>query len=131
MESVFERFFRDPFGTAAAMSPFAWGPRIDLAETDTEVTIKAELPGVDAKDLDINVTGNTLTIRGEKKHDREEKGGDYYYAERQYGGFHRTVQLPVSVETDKVDAEFKNGVLTVTLAKNPQGRPKRITVKNA
>jgi len=130
MESLFERFFRDPWGTESTPTRSAWGPRMDLAETDNEITVKAELPGVEAKDIDINVTGNTLTVRGEKKHDREEKGRDFYYAERRYGGFHRAVQLPAPVDPDKVNAEFKNGVLTVTLTKHPESRPRKITVRS-
>jgi len=131
MDNLCERFFRDPWETGLAGRGFAGLPRIDLAETDNEITIKAELPGVDANDLDINVTGTTLTFRGEKKQDREEKASDYYYVERQYGGFHRAVQLPTSVDPEKVNAEFKNGVLSVRLTKCPEARPKKITVKNA
>ncbi|MDO8630140.1 MAG: Hsp20/alpha crystallin family protein [Phycisphaerales bacterium] len=131
MDNLFERFAGDPWWVMSAATRFGQGPRMDLAETDNEITIKAELPGVDAKNLDVNVTGSTLTIRGEKKQDREEKGRDYYYAERQYGGFHRAVQLPATVDPEKVNAEFKNGVLTIRLTKRPEARSKKITVKNA
>ncbi len=130
IDELFSRFFRDPWGGELSRGELAWGPRLDLAETDDAITVKAELPGVDANDININVTGNTLMIRGEKKHDREEKGRDFYYAERQYGGFRRAVQLPTSVDPDKVQAEFKNGVLTVTLGKNPESKPRRIAVKS-
>lgn len=128
MDDLFGRFFAD--------SPLAQGafggtwPRMDLAESDREIIVTAELPGVDPKQIDINVTGNVLTLRGEKKNEREEKGRDYTYVERQYGTFHRSVQLPSSVEADKVEATYKDGILTLRMPKHPEARPKRITVKN-
>jgi len=130
VDSLLERFFRDPwdFGDLPGKRS-AWGPRMDLAESEDAVTVKAELPGVDSKDIDINVTGNLLTIRGEKRQDREEKDKDYHYIERQSGSFCRTVTLPVAVDPERVTAEFRNGVLTVSLPKHPQAKPRRITVK--
>jgi HSP20 family protein len=131
-DELFDRFFRDPWGLELADwfgGEGAWGPRLDLSESDKEVTIRAELPGIEPDDVEINVTGNVLTLRGEKKQEHEEKKRDYHYVERQYGSFHRSVQLPAGVDPDKVDAAYKNGVLTVTIAKRPDALPKKIKVK--
>jgi HSP20 family protein len=105
-------------------------PRVDLEESEDEVIIKAEVPGVDAKELELNVVGDVLTIRGEKKEETQDKNRDQHIVERRFGSFSRSVQLPNSVDPDKVDATFKNGVLTVKLAKRPEVKPKRITVKS-
>lgn len=132
MDQLFDRFMRDPLGFPwddTSATALAWGPQLDLSETDKELTIKAELPGVDAKDVEINVTGNVLTIRGEKRQEHEEKKRDYHYVERQYGSFHRSVPLPTYVNAEKVDANYRNGVLTITLEKRPEARAKRIEVK--
>ncbi len=132
IDGLFDRFLRNPWDIGSALTMGrGWGPRMDLAESDNEVTVKAELPGVDPKDIEINVSGNLLTLRGEKKHDREERGKDYHYLERQYGSFHRSIQLPTTVDSEKVTAEYKNGVLMVTMAKHPEAKPKKITVRNA
>lgn len=133
MDHLFERFFGDawPLGAMEGlMGRSGMGPRIDLAETDNDITLKADLPGVDPKEVDVQVVGNMLTIRGEKKLEKEDKKRDYHFVERQYGSFQRSLQLPTSVDPDKVDASFKDGVLTVTMAKRPDARPKRIAVKN-
>jgi HSP20 family protein len=125
IDDLFEQFFRSPF---AAMP---MGPRLDLAESENEVLVKAELPGVDPKEVEINVVGNVLTLRGEKSADREEKGNDYHFVERQYGTFSRSVPLPTGVDPDKVHAEFSNGVLTIRMPKHPDVKPKRIPVRTA
>lgn len=131
MDSMFERFFRDPWGTSwlAPLARSGWGPRIDLAESDSAITVTAELPGVEPKDVDISVSGNLLTIRGEKKQEKEEKGRNYHYSERQFGTFQRSIHLPVSVDSENVEAVYKNGMLTITLAKHPEARAKRIAIK--
>jgi HSP20 family protein len=133
MDHAFERFWRDPWSASFAdvfPTRASLGLRLNLAESDNDVTVSAELPGVDPKDVDISVSGNTLTIHGEKKEEKEDKKKDYHYVERSYGSFHRSVQLPSSVDPNKVDATYKNGVLTVTLAKHAEARPRRITVKH-
>jgi HSP20 family protein len=133
MEDLFERLFREPFGTAVE-SPWrhsGWGPRLDLAESADDVAVNVELPGVDPKDIEIDVSGNMLTIRGEKKEEKEEKRRDHHYVERTYGSFYRSVQLPGSADPDKVNAAFKNGVLTITVAKRPEAKAKKITVRHA
>jgi len=126
MDTLFDRFVGD-WGLPAARA--TGGPSVDLAETETEIVVKAELPGVDPKDVDIRVEGNLLTIRGEKKQETEEKRRDYHYVERQYGMFHRTIQLPSSVDDSRTDARYKDGVLTITLPKRADARAKKVSVR--
>lgn len=119
-----------PFGSGAGwLAPF--GPRTDVAETDAAVEVSVELPGMDEKAIDVSLSGNTLTIRGEKKSEHEEKRPGFYMAERSYGAFHRAIPLPPGVDPDKAEAEFKRGVLHVRLPKTPESRAsvKRIEVR--
>jgi HSP20 family protein len=135
MDSLFDRFFRDPWGGVFERFPparaFGGGLRLDVSETEEEVTVTAEVPGVEPKDLEISVTGNVLTIQGEKRAGREEKKRNFHMIERQYGSFTRSVQLPGYVDSSNVDASFRNGVLTVKLPKRPEAKAKRIEVKRA
>jgi HSP20 family protein len=133
MDYLFDRFFGG-WGTGPMESlpaRFGWGPRLDLAETENEITVKAEVPGVDPADVDLRVEGNLLMIRGEKKQEKEENRRDYHYVERQYGSFQRTVQLPGSADPNKVDASYKDGVLTVSIGKKPEAKAKKIAVRSA
>ncbi|NLX05912.1 MAG: Hsp20/alpha crystallin family protein [Phycisphaerae bacterium] len=131
MDRVFGRWLREmrEEGFSSFGEAFERGPSVDVAESEDDVTVKADLPGVEASDLDLSVSGNTLTIRGEKKQEQEEKKRDYQFVERRYGSFCRNVTLPSPVDPDKVDATFKNGVLTVTMAKRPEAQTKKISVK--
>lgn len=108
-------------------------PVIDVADREKEVQIKAELPGMDEKDVEVSLSGNILTISGEKKEEREEgeKGSDYHLSERRYGSFKRSLSIPEGIDGDKVKASFDKGVLTVTLPKKPeaQRKTKKIKVK--
>jgi HSP20 family protein len=104
-------------------------PVINVAETDKVLEITAELPGVDQNDVDVTVTENRITIQAEKKADQEDKSKDYHLVERSYGKFMRSMSLPFSIDPDKVDAQFKNGILTVTLPKNPEVAAKAHKVK--
>jgi HSP20 family protein len=134
MHDLFSRFFGDEDRTSALDTwPTGFGgmPRMDLAESADDVALKVELPGVDPKEVNIQVTGNVLTVSGERKQEKEEKKRDYHYAERSFGSFRRSVQLPGTVDAEKVDATFNNGVLTVKLAKRADAKPKRITVRSA
>lgn len=130
LDNLIDRFFQDPFALSLADTFRGWGGglRTDLAESEDEVVVRAELPGVDPKDVEISVANGMLTLSGEKKAEHEEKRQDYHYAERQFGSFHRSVQLPPYVDPNKVDATFKNGVLTVTIAKQPDAKPRKIKV---
>jgi HSP20 family protein len=107
-------------------------PQVDIRETDNAIEVEAELPGVDEKDLDVQLRDNLLTIRGEKKFERkDEKDGDYRVMERSYGSFSRSMTLPYAVNPDAVEAVFKNGVLKLTLPKpaDAQNQTKRIAIK--
>ncbi|MBN1588642.1 MAG: Hsp20/alpha crystallin family protein [Pirellulales bacterium] len=131
MDRLFDAFVREPFG--ALESSFrdfgAWSPAVDLAETDTEYTVRAELPGLAPEDLEVSVTENQLVLSGEKKETTEQNEKGYYHSESRYGSFRRNIPLPGAVDSTKVDAEYRNGVLTIHLAKSPQNASKRIEVK--
>jgi len=110
---------------------FDFAPRVETAETDTAYEVTAELPGCDEKDIDVKVAGGVLTIRGEKKQEREEKKEDYYLAERSFGSFSRSVRLPESVDESRIEAHFEKGVLKITAPKKPEAvkAERRIEIK--
>jgi HSP20 family protein len=107
-------------------------PPIDLSEDEKAYKITAELPGLDAKDIDVSVSGNTLVLKGEKRQEKEEKDKNYYFSERSYGSFQRAFELPASVDRDKVASDYSKGVLTITLPKTAeaQKQAKKIEVKS-
>ena len=105
-------------------------PSLDLAETDSNVEVRMDIPGMEAKDIDIQVNGNLLTISGERKEEREEKGKTFHRIERRVGSFSRSLTLPCQVKEDAVDAQYKNGLLTVKLPKTEEAKSKKITVKS-
>jgi HSP20 family protein len=107
-----------------------WAPAVDMVDHKDELVLRADLPGLDEKDIDVTVQDGTLTIRGERKEEKEEKKEDYYYAERRYGAFARSLTLPAGVEPDKVKAVFKKGVLEVHLPKAKEAKGKKIEVKS-
>ena len=100
-------------------------PAVDVAENDQEYRITAELPGMDEKDIEIALSGDMLTVRGEKKQDREEKKENYVVSERRYGSFERSFPLPQDADPERIEAHFKSGVLTLTLPKKPEAQAKR------
>ncbi len=102
---------------------------LDMYETDNDVVVQASLPGVKPEDVDITITGETLTIRGESRHEEEEKKRNYYRQETWYGSFARSITLPTQVESDKAEATFENGVLKLTIPKAEEAKPKMIKVK--
>jgi HSP20 family protein len=106
-----------------------WLPAVDVAEAADKITVKAEVPGLEPKDIDISLTGDILTIKGEKKSEREEKKENYHLVERSYGSFSRSLKLPAAVQADKIEASYKQGVLTVTCPKQEVVKPKTIKVK--
>ena len=125
MNRVFDDFFRDfdmrlPTMGGAGFNG-AW-PQIDIAETDKDVTVTAELPGMEEKDVELLLEDGMLTLRGEKRSETEDKSRQF--SERYYGRFERHVPLAAEVQADKAEARFRNGVLTVTLPKNPEAQPK-------
>ena len=108
-----------------------WAPLVDVSETDTEYTIKAEIPEVKKEDLKITLQDGVLTIQGERKQEKEEKNKRYHRVERSYGSFLRSFDMPTNVDESKSKAEFKDGVLTLSLPKTEQAKPKAIEVKVA
>jgi HSP20 family protein len=108
-----------------------WAPLVDIAEDDKEYLLKVELPEVQKDDVKVTVEGGTLTISGERKAEKEEKGRKFHRVERYYGRFERSFSIPDDAEADNVKAEFKDGVLRVHLAKSEKARPKQIEVKVA
>ena len=108
-----------------------WTPSVDISETEQEYQIKAEIPDVKKEDVKVTVEDGVLTIQGERKHEKEEKGKKYHRIERSYGSFVRTFSLPDVIEEEKVKAEFKDGVLNLHLPKSEKAKPKAIEVKVA
>lgn len=104
-------------------------PAFDVSETDEHIIVKADLPGVDVKDIDISIVGNVLTVKGEKKQEKEEKGESYHRIERSYGSFSRSISLPAEVNPDAVEAVYKDGVLKLTIPKAEKSKPKKIEIK--
>jgi HSP20 family protein len=127
MEEMMRRFFSEPMLPMAEAEE--WMPSVDISETDGQITVKAELPGLEAKDIDLAVTGDVLTLKGEKKKEEETKEQDYYCREIFSGSFHRSFRLPSEVDSEKVDASFKNGVLTINMPKAESGSKKKIEIK--
>jgi len=106
-----------------------WHPSLDVSETKNDLVIKAELPGMDPNDIDISLNNGFLMIKGEKKQEKEEKDENYHLLERSYGSFTRSVRLPREVQSDKITASFKNGVLKITLPKPEGAKKKEIKIK--
>lgn len=130
MDRLFNSFFGDrlsdwesPWGSSA------WGPPLDVEETDKQIIVRAEIPGVSADDLELSISGESLVISGEKRETEEKKDKGYHYQERRFGSFRREVPLPSAVDADNVEAEYSDGVLHVTLLKSEEALPKRIVVK--
>jgi len=121
------------FNTSLTDWPSAsgWGtsfPAADVYQDKDNVIVTAELPGLAQKDIELSISGNTVTLKGEKKHETETKEADYHRVERSHGSFHRVIELPVEVNAEKAKAKLENGVLTVTLPKSEAVKPKQITV---
>ncbi len=104
-------------------------PTVDLAETENELVVKCEVPGLEPKDIDISLSDGMLTIKGEKKQEREEKEADYHLVERSYGSFTRSIRLPKEVRSEKISASYKNGILKITLPKSEEAKKKEIKIK--
>ena len=125
------RLFRDAFSSQLGeteLSTRSWAPPVDIYETEDAIVLKAELPGVDPKDVEVRVEDNTLFLKGERKFEKEVKEQNYHRVERSYGSFARSFSLPNSISTDKVKAEFKDGMLTLTMPKREEAKPKTIKI---
>ena len=132
MDKLFERFLGDRF---PALNGDGWGsfgsftPSLDVSETEKEILVRLEIPGVDPKDLDISLSGNILTVAGEKKEEKEDKGRDFYHSERRFGSFRRSVELPDTADLESIHAEHTAGVLKIHIAKTAESTPKKIAVQ--
>ncbi|UKL14389.1 Hsp20/alpha crystallin family protein [Dissulfurimicrobium hydrothermale] len=128
MDKVWEDFFG---GGELVSTEGTWIPSIDLSETKDNLIIKAEVPGMDAKDIDISIAGDMLTIKGEKQRKTEEKDENYHRVETRYGSFSRMIRLPVSIDAEKATATYEKGVLKLVLPKKEEVKPKQIEIKTA
>ncbi len=133
MDRLFERVFgREALPERLERRPLietrGWTPAIDMFERKDALVIRAALPGLDRKDIEISVSGDTLTIQGERKAEKEVKEEDYYFSEQAYGRFYRTISLPSGVDPEKIIASYKSGVLEVVLPKAEVVKPKRIEI---
>jgi HSP20 family protein len=126
MEDMFDKFFNEEGSDGQTLK--AWAPRMDVEESDREILVKADLPGVDPKDVDIQVENNVLTVRGGKEEKKEEKRKNYYRTERFIGQFYRSISLPAGADSDKVSASSANGTVTITIPKKLEAQPKKIAV---
>jgi HSP20 family protein len=129
LASLFGRPILLPDGREEQFSLTEWTPPVDIAEDDKEYTIKAELPGVNKEDVKVTVEGGVLSITGERKSEKEEKDKKYHRIERTYGSFIRNFTLPEGTASEKINAEFKDGVLKLHLPKDEKARPKTVDVK--
>ena len=128
-EDQFNRIFREFAGRSAEESNLtSWAPTVDIAETEHELTVKADLPGVKPEDLDIRVENNILTIRGDRKFEKKTDEKNYLRVERTYGSFSRSFSLANTVKTEAIKADYKDGVLTLTIPKREEAKPKQIKV---
>jgi len=128
MDSLWDRLFPEkPWHERYATHE--WLPSIDLKETKEKLVVKAELPGLEAKDVELTLTDDILTIRGEKREEKEEKDEHHFFAETYHGTFERKIKLPALVTTDKIDANFDKGVLTISLPKSEEAKRKEIKIK--
>ncbi len=125
MESLFEDFLGTPTERTKLTE---WSPLVDIKEEESAFKVKVNLPGLD-KDICIEVDGNRLAIGGERKFEQEEKGDDYHFVERSYGKFYRAFTLPATVQADKIDAAYTDGVLETNLPKKEEVKPKKVTIK--
>jgi HSP20 family protein len=122
--------FREGFTSEGEteLSTRAWAPPVDIYETENDIVLKAELPGVDTKDVEVRIEDNTLYLKGERKFEKEVKEQNYHRVERSYGSFARSFSLPNSISADKVTADFKDGLLTVTMPKREEAKPKTVKI---
>ena len=129
LQDQINRLFNDIAGrTSDESSLTAWAPAVDIYETEHELVVKADVPEVDPKDLDIRVENNVLTIRGERKFEKKVDEDNYLRVERAYGSFSRSFSLANTVNTDAIKADYHNGVLTLTIPKREEAKPKQIKV---
>ena len=127
-EKLFDRFWGDTFLTDFFKEDNTFLPSINLSETENEIIVKAEVPGMSKEDMEITLTEGLLTIKGEKKNEHEEKKENYHRIESRYGSFSRSIRVPVDLKRDDIDATYKDGVLKIVLPKSESVLPKKIEV---
>jgi len=130
MDRLFDRFF-ESWPLRGLAETGRWMPSVDVSETEKELIVRAELPGMDPKEIDISMSGNVLTIKGERKHEREEKKENFHMVERSSGSFSRSIQLPAEVKAEKIQATYKDGILSISMPKTKAEAVKKIEVKTA
>jgi HSP20 family protein len=128
MNHMFDNAFTPTIEENEPLSMWNWKPAVDVYDNDNTIVIKAELPGVDKKDIVVHVTGKFLTLKGERSSENEVKKDKYHRKERSYGKFERIFTLPVEVDPDKITADYKDGVLKIDIPKPEEQKPKKITV---
>jgi HSP20 family protein len=128
MNRLFDTFFGRPTTATAPTGERMWAPAVDMWETKDDLVLSFEIPGVREKDVSVSITGDLLTVKGERRFDRDVKDESYHRLERVYGKFERNVQLPMAVQADKVRAVYRDGVLEVTLPKAEEVKPKEIKI---
>jgi HSP20 family protein len=114
-----------------AISTTAWNPSVDIFENDSDIVVKVEAPGMNAKDFDLRIENNVLMVKGERKFEKETKEENYHRVEREYGSFSRSFALPTAVKEDKVTADYKDGILKIVLPKKEEVKPKSIKIEAA
>ncbi len=130
IDRLFKDFFSPwPVRRRRVRGEMVWAPEVDVYEDENNVVVQAELPGLKPKEVDISIAGNTLTLKGEKKGEKEEEGRNYYLVERVYGSFERSIELPIEVDASKAKATMKDGILEVVIPKTPESKPKQIKVE--
>lgn len=127
MERLYDRFF-DLRHFRRFTDEGEWMPSVDFSETAKEIIVNAEIPGVEAKEIDVNLKGNVLTIKGERKREHEEKEENFHRIERSYGSFYRSLRLPAEVDREKIKATYKKGVLRITMPKTKKEAGKKIEI---
>lgn len=125
---VFDKFFND-FYPLSMLKEDELYPAFDIVENEKEYVASAELPGMDVKDIDVTLSDGILTVKGEKRQEHEDKGDGYHRIERHYGSFHRSFRIPGKIKMDGVDANYKDGILKLTLPKTEESETKKIEVK--
>src|SRR6185295_12775384 len=131
LQDRMNRLFNDAGRGWRADEPAAtttWSPAVDIFETENEIVVKAELPGVDRKDLTLNLENNILTLKGERKFEKETKEENYHRIERSYGGFSRAFSIPTTVDEENIREDYKDGILKIALPKKEQAKPKQIRI---
>jgi HSP20 family protein len=128
MNRLFDSFFSGLPERRKGLLESEWAPSIDVAETDEDIVVTAELPGVKQEEVDITIADDVLTLKGEKKEEKEVKEKNYHRIERSYGSFQRSISLPTGTKADKAKATYKDGILSVTIPKAEEAKPKQIKI---